>query len=428
MSVSQICLLILGCGLAVASAGLSAIETAVFSMNEERRRKLRSRNRQSAVLVEEVLGRPGEVMSALLLATTLANVPLIVVTLYLLESFGYGQDFLGWGMMAVVFGGVILVCELLPKLLALAMPVRLTVLGLPVVRGMLPVLEPVTDFLRLLCERVVEFLIPQRVVPSPYLTTEELETLIDIAQDEGTLNETEGRLIREVLKLGREPAKHCMTPRVDVFMIPDDIRNADAADVLRGRRYRRVPVRGANPDDILGILDVKEFLLRVEIPIAEQVQPPAFVPETMGALVLLRAFLKRRQHLAILLDEYGGIEGIVTLSDIIEELLGEEGPDSRSELYIEKLGENRALAAGNARLDDLAEALDWELEEAESVETIGGLVVEHLGFLPRVGATISINGRRIVVRRATRKRIKEVFIEPSPDAMNGTVFNPEGEE
>jgi CBS domain containing-hemolysin-like protein len=138
----------------------------------------------------------------------------------------------------------------------------------------------------------------------------------------------------------------------------------------------------------------------------------------MKSLDLLRSFTQHRQHLAILLDEYGGIEGIVTLSDLVEQLLGEEGPSARSELYIERLGSERVLAAGGARLDDLADQIGIEAE-GKDIETIGGLVIEHFGSVPRPGEFFVHGDWRITVRRATRKRVKEVLIEPAEESEEG---------
>ncbi len=409
MNGSQIALLILGGLLAVASAGFSAIETAISSMTQERRRKLRAKDARCAALLDDLLERPAALLNTLVLANTLANLPLIVVTLSLLDWLGLGDDVPGWVAIAAVFAVIIVACELIPKLAALAAPIRATRAGLPLARALMPLLAPVCEFLERTCKRLVALIVPGRAAPAPHLTGEEMETLVEIGRSEGSILRIEGRMIREVMRLGDKPAKHCMTPRIDVFSLPDDLSGDEAAEQLRRKRYRRVLVRGETPDDLIGVLDVKQFFLHSETPCVELVQPPSYVPETMNALALLSAFLTHRQHLAVLLDEYGGIEGIVTLSDIIEELLGEEGPDSRSELYIENLGNDRLLAAGSARLDDVGELLGWT--EREEVDTIGGLVVEHLGYLPRPGVVLLLDGWRIIVRRASRKRIKEVLIE-----------------
>ncbi|HEY8900092.1 MAG TPA: hemolysin family protein [Chthoniobacterales bacterium] len=411
--------LVLGILLAVASAGLSAVEMAIFSMNDERRRKLRLRDAGRAELFGKLIRHPDELANTLLLANTLMNLPLLVLLLVLVEMLGYADTLSGWGMLGVGFGVVVVLCDLLPKLVALAAPVRTTRLGLPFVKALLPALEPATAFLQRLSEAVVRRIVPRKVAPLKYLTDEELETLVKIGREEGTFDEVESRLLREVMKLRGESARHCMTPRVDAFTLPDNLTNAEAAEAVRRKRYRFVPVRGETPDDILGLLNVKDFLLHPSAShYTERLLPPSFVPETTKALDLLRGFLNHRQHLAILLDEYGGIEGLVTLSDLTEELLGEAGPSARNELYIERLGEDRLLAAGGAGIDDVAEQIGIELG-GKDIETVGGLVVEHFGNVPPPGQSFLVEDWRFTVRRATRKRVREVLIERVPSAGAG---------
>lgn len=416
MSVGFYAFIGLAVALGAASAALSAIETAMFSMNQERRRKLRARDPRRAAIFESLMVRPDDVANTILLANTFMNLPLLVLILWAGQSVAHSEGLPGWTLVTLAFVVIVIFCELLPKLVAFAAPVRTTRLSLPLVRRLIPVLGPATIFLRGICEHLVERLVGKRLAPLPNLTDEEMETLVEIGREEGTFDETESRLLREVMKLRNDSAKHCITPRVDVFTLPDDLTNDEAAQRVRRKRYRFVPVRGETPDDILGLLDVKEFLLRPSTAhYTERLQPPSFVPETMRALDLLRSFTHHRQHLAILLDEYGGIEGIVTLSDLVEQLLGEEGPGARNELYIERLSGDRVLTAGGARLDDLADQIGIDAG-GKDIETIGGLVIEHFGSVPRPGESFVHGGWRITVRRATRKRVKEVLIEPADGA------------
>jgi CBS domain containing-hemolysin-like protein len=411
MDAGVIALIVAGVALAVASAALSAVETAIFSMTQERRRKLRVRDARRAAALERLMERPDDVANALVLANTLTNLPLLVLLLFLASALGYADRLSGWGLIALGFVVVVVLCDLAPKLAALAAPVRTTRLGLPLVENLVRMLRPAIKRLHRWSDRLVA-MVSHRIAPLPYLTDEEIETLLVVGQEEGTFGETEARILQELTRLADKPARHCMTPRVDAFTLTDDLTNEEAAQIVRRKRYRFVPVRGESPDDILGLLDVREFLLHPSAShYTERLRPPSFVPESMKVLDLLRAFLGHRQHLAILLDEFGGIKGMVTLSDIVEELLGEEGPAGGSELYLEPLGEGRLLAAGNARLDDIAEHTGLEPESRE-IETIGGLVAEHFGSVPRPGESFLCDGWRITVRRATRKRVREVLIEP----------------
>src|SRR5207244_11343200 len=152
--------------------------------------------------------------------------------------------------------------------------------------------------------------------------------------------------------------------------------------------HQRVPVYVDTPDQILGIIDVKSFLLDPSDHYTENLILPSFVPETMRALELLKLFLTHAQALAIVVDEFGGTEGIITMSDIVEEILGDAAPSRGDvDVYIETLEDGKFLVSGHARLDDLREHLGFELE-ADGIDTIGGLVFNRLGYLPQAGAKV----------------------------------------
>src|SRR4029077_10595267 len=147
-----------------------------------------------------------------------------------------------------------------------------------------------------------------------------------MGEEEGALYEGEAEMIQEIIKLGDKTAKDCITPRVDSFALPDDLTNDDAIARLKEKRHRRVPVYADTPDQILGIIDVKTFLLDPSEHYTEKLIAPSFVPETMRALDLLKLFLTHAQGLAVVVDEFGGTEGIITMADIVEEILSDAVP------------------------------------------------------------------------------------------------------
>jgi putative hemolysin len=201
-----------------------------------------------------------------------------------------------------------------------------------------------------------------------------------------------------------------MTPRVDTFALPDDLTNEEVIAQLKDKRHRRVPVYADTPDQIVGIIDVRTFLLDPRDHYTENLALPSFVPETMPAMNLLRNFLSHPQGLAVVVDEFGGTEGIITLSDIVEEIISDAAPLGDADLYIEPLDDGRLLVSGNARLDDLTEHLGFELE-ADGIDTIGGFVFNRLGYLPAAGAQIEMPRLAITVRRTAKKRIEELLLQ-----------------
>jgi CBS domain containing-hemolysin-like protein len=274
----------------------------------------------------------------------------------------------------------------------------------------IPLLDRAGRGLETFSTALLDLLTPSHLHKRQRLSDEELETLVEIGEEEGALHQAEAEMIQEIIKLGDKTAKDCMTPRVDTFMLPDNLTNEEAIELLREKRLRRVPVYVDTPDQIIGILDVKHFLFDPSMHYTEALIAPSFVPETMRALDLLKLFLSHAQGLAIVVDEFGGTEGIITTTDIVEEILSDAVPRGDTDLYIEPLENGKFLVSGHARLDDLSELLGFELE-AEGIDTIGGLLFNRLGYVPASGAKLEMPRLAVTVRRAGRKRIEEILLE-----------------
>ena len=425
MTLLGLALLLAGIALLiVCSALFSGLETALFSLKPHQLRRLDEHHPSLAQFIQVLRNSPRRVLSVLLLADTFVNVPLVVLCLFFLWEGPLAGRVPQWIATTVIFAIVVLVCDLIPKLLALSAPYRLSTLGVFTLKHLMPLLDRVGTALEAVSTSVIDFLTPSHLRTRARITDEELETLVEMGEEEGSLHEAEGEMIQEIIKLGDKTAKDCMTPRVDTFSLPDDLTNEEAIARIKERRHRRAPVYAETPDQILGIIDVKTFLLDPSLHYTEVMVPPSFVPETMRAMDLLRSFLSHPQRLAIVVDEFGGTEGIITLSDIVEEIMSDAAPLGDADLYIEPLENGKFLVSGNARLDDLSEHLGFELE-AEGIDTIGGLVFNRLGYLPPSGTQIEIPRLTITIRRAGRKRIEEMLLEKTPCLTGGFETNPE---
>lgn len=407
--ISLVLLLVIG-ALIFGSALFSGLETALFSLKAHQLRRLEEHYPSLKNFIQVFRDHPRRVLNVLLLADVLVNVPLVVLCLFLLwEGPLAAAQFSQWLVAIVIFAIVVFVCDLIPKLLALSAPYRLSAVGVFTLRAVMPLLGRVGDSLERISEALVSSITPAQSSQSS-LHDEAFETLVEIGEEEGTLHEAEGEMIQEIIKLGDKTAKDCMTPRVDTFALPDDLTNEEAIAQLKEKRHRRVPVYADTPDQIVGIIDVRSFLLDPSEHYTENLVLPSFVPETMPAPSLLRSFLSHPQGLAVVVDEFGGTEGIITLSDIVEEIISDAAPLGHADLYIEPLEDGRFLVSGNARLDDLAEHLGFDLE-AEGIDTIGGLVFNRLGYLPPSGTQVEMPRLAITVRRTGRKRIEEMLLQ-----------------
>ena len=398
-------------GLIFVSALFSGLETALFSLRPHQLRRLEQNHPALVNFVQLFRDKPRRVLNMLLLGDGLVKVPLVVLCLFLLWRGPLAGRLPQWLAAIVIFAIVVLLCDLVPKLIALAAPYQLSTLGAFALQASVRLLDRVGSTLERVSTVIVDLLTPVRLRTRARLSDEELETLVEIGEEEGALHEAEGEMIQEIIKMGDKTAKDCLTPRVETFALTDDLTNEQAITQLKEKRFRRVPVYADTPDNIVGIIDVKLFLLDSSEHYTETLLAPSFVPETMRALDLLKLFLTHPQSLAIVVDEFGGTEGIITMSDIVEEILGDAAP-SRGDVvvYIEPLEDGKFLVSGHARLDDLREHLGFELE-ADGIDTIGGLVFNRLGYLPQAGAKVELSRLTVTVRRTSRKRIEELLLE-----------------
>jgi putative hemolysin len=392
------------------SALFSGVETALFSLKPHQLRRLEANHARLTKFIQLFRENPRRVLNVLLLGGGLVNVLLVVLCLFFLWEGPLAGRIPQWVAGIVIFAIVVLFCDLIPKLLALSSPYRLSAIGAFALQISMPILDRIGHGLETVSAYVVDLLTPSHLRIRPRLSDEELGTLIEMGEEEGALYEGEPEMIQEIIKLGDKTAKDCMTPRVDSFMLPDDLTNEEVIARLKKTRHRRVAVYADTPDQILGIIDVKLFLLDPSEHYTEKLIAPSFVPETMRALELLKLFLTHPQGIAVVVDEFGGTEGVITMEDIVEEILSDALPRGDVALYIEPLGNGKFLVSGNARLDDLSEYLGFRID-AEGIDTIGGFVFTRLGYLPPSGTKLEIPRLAITVRRAGRKRIEEVLLE-----------------
>jgi putative hemolysin len=218
-------------------------------------------------------------------------------------------------------------------------------------------------------------------------------------------------MVNKILALDKMQIREIMTPRVDMQCIEDTLTPDAMAAALRQIKHRRVPIIHDSPDTVEGILNVKEFLINPHRELDEVVELPNFVPDTMSVGKLLKAFRKQEHPVAIVIDEYGGTQGMVTLEDILEEIVGEiEDEFDTSEIMVQKLADRRWLINGKARLELVNEQCGLNLR-ASDVETIAGWMIAQLGSLPKDGERVKVDNVRATARKVVKNRVREVLLE-----------------
>jgi len=249
---------------------------------------------------------------------------------------------------------------------------------------------------------------------------EDIRTFVEEGHREGLLEEDAQEMIKGVIEFGDADVAEVMTPRTDMVSIPKTLAWEEMLAFVTEAGHTRIPVFNKNRDDIVGILYAKDLLPELAKPPeqprrawTELLREPYFVPETKHIDALLQEFRETHNHMAVVLDEYGGVCGVVTMEDVLEQIVGEivDEYDKEEEEEIRETGDGVFEVVGKAHLDEINDRLDIELPEHTDFDTIAGLVLDRLGHIPRAGETVVFDNVRITVLQATRRRIERLQIE-----------------
>ncbi len=401
-------------GLLALSAFFSGAEIALFSLSKLQLRRLRQEHPAQGQIISELLDQPHRLLSTILFGNTVASVAAAILGYSILQTLvPRHAEALAVPIMTIL----ILLCgEVTPKTLVirsaeffavhLARLIHWTVVS--------------TSQLRRTTE-AVSALIVQRIERLPYFSTQqarstaptedEYRTLLTASERAGVVRKEERYMVNKILALEKMQEKEIMTPRVDMQCVEDALSSDEMVGALRRIKHRRVPIIHETPDTVEGILKVKDFLVNPLRGLDEVVELPNFVPETMPVAKLLKNFRKQEHPVAIVVDEYGGTQGMVTLEDVLEEIVGEiEDEFDKSEIMLQKLDGRRYLINGKARLELVNEQCGLALQ-APDVETIAGWVIAQLGALPKEGEQVRFENVRATARKVLKNRVGEVLLE-----------------
>lgn len=410
-------LLALG-GLLVLSAFFSGTEIALFSLSKLQLRRLRQEHPAQGQIINELLDQPHRLLSTILFGNTVVTVAAAILGYTILRTL---TPLHAEALAVPVMTLLILLCgEITPKTLVirsagsfavhLARPIQWTVASTSYLRR---AAESLSAAIVLRIERLPFFAMQK--VRSAAPTEDEYRTLLTVSERAGVVRKEERYMVNKILALEKMQVREIMTPRVDMQCVDDALSPQDMADALRRIKHRRVPIIHETPDTVEGILKVKDFLTDRARELDEVVELPNFIPETMPVAKLLKSFRKQEHPVAIVVDEYGGTQGMVTLEDVLEEIVGEiEDEFDQSEIMVQKLDEHRYLINGKARLELVNEQCGLALL-ASDVETIAGWVIAQLGALPKEGEQVRAGNVRATARKVVKNRVGEVLLEMQPE-------------
>jgi len=316
-----------------------------------------------------------------------------------------------WWTLVVVLLLSLFVGEVLPKIFAVRRPEAWARRVAHPLAWLLRVTRGVHRLAQRLNRGLMAVTIPASVKPQVALTDADYRELVEFAFQQGNLAQAARDIILQIVNLDRRTVKEVMRPRAKMAAIGDDLTLEEMIVVARKAKFRRLPMFDETPDTIVGILNTRALLLDPNVDLSEAIEFPSFVPETMNLLQLFKSLQRQRRGMAIVVDEFGGVAGLVTMEDILTELVGKfHHAVEASGFVMEKLGPGRWRVNGTMRLDDFRREFP-ELPEVPGTETMGGLLAKLLDVIPSTGEAATFRGLKLTAHSVDDRRVREVLVE-----------------
>ena len=393
------------------SALFSASETALFSISKTRARHLAKENTETDKLIVRLKEDPHRLLTTILIGNNLVNIAAstlaATVAMALFPNYAFGVATGVMTFLILVFG------EVLPKSLATRNNVLVARLTVHFIRVMMFFFTPLIWMLNFIPR------ITGKIQHSPVATEEELMTFVEVVEEEGEIKEEEKKLIHNIFEFDDTKASEIMTPRRDMFVIDVDAPLNLRAVAESG--FTRIPVFQEDVDHIIGIVLIKDIFMhatKTGTPpdVRTIMRPPMFIPENKKLDELLQLFRKSKNHMAIVVDEHGGVSGLVTLEDALEELVGEIRDETdQEEPHLQRLAPGEWLVLGKASVDEVNEVLQLEIPESGEYDTFSGYVIDRIGRIPSEKEVIELGNCSVIVQEKDGNRINKYVVHlPKP--------------
>ncbi len=394
--------------LSVASFLLAAAESAYFSLSQWQTRSLAKEQPGRGELVSQLLEEPHKLISSLALGSTFANCIILGLGLLMIID-GSIWQIVGYSL--IIRGFILGLCEIVPKILGIRSPEKWVVRLAKPVWVFQKITLPVHSISQKLVDFAIRICIPNNINPNPKLSDEEFAELIDLAYRQGVIERSEREILNEIIKLDQKTAEEVMKPRSEMVCIQDTSDLNQMISYSKRDNYTRIPIYNETPDNVVGILNTRKLLLQPDDDVSEAIEFPSFVPSTMNLMNLLQSLQKQRRGLAIVLDEFGGTAGLITIEDILEELVGEMREEGEQiEFTVEKLHWNRWRVNGTLLIEDFQNVIP-ELKAIPEVDTMGGLVAALNEVVPKIGESLKHCSLELTVVSADERRVKELIVK-----------------
>ncbi|MFW5982104.1 MAG: hemolysin family protein [Halanaerobiaceae bacterium] len=396
------------------SAFFSGSETALMSVNKIRVKELVSKGDKKAALVNTLLKDNTKLLTTLLIGNNLVNIAASALATSL-AIFYFGSNGVGIAtgivtLLVLIFG------EIIPKALGSKRSVKFSRTVASYIYWLEKILFPFVAFFSL----IIKFFVGQSLSSS--LSEEEVRRFVNVSEKEGVIKEIEKKMINNIFEFDDTMVKEIMVPRIDMVCVNEEMKFTDFVSIAVEKGYSRIPVYRETIDNISGVIYVKDLLEVLldpnvvkhdDILLKDFIRPAYFIHESKRINELLAEMKKRKVHMSIILDEYGGVSGLVTIEDLLEEIVGEIQDEYDLEpKVIEFLSENEVLLDARIDIDELNEILIEPLgvDDDYEYETIGGFILYQLGYFPKKGEELKIGNLKIIIEETKRHRINKVRI------------------
>lgn len=412
MEPSQVWQIIVLIILLVLSGFFSMSETALMALSKIRIRHMVEEGVKGAKLVEKLTEDPNKLLGAILIGNNIVNIlaSSLATTLFvsLVGPSGVGVATAVMTVLVLIFG------EITPKSIAKQKSEEVSLKVSKLINIIVKILKPFIGIFSFISSLFIRLLGGDPKATEPFITEEELRTMVGVSEEEGVLEDVEKEMIFNVFDFADSQAKDVMVQRVDIVAVDTEATYEEVLEVIKTEQFSRIPVYNQTIDDIVGVLYVKDLIIAGQnkegFKVSDYMREPYYTFEFKKIKELFNEMKKTRNHLSVVLDEYGGTVGIVTIEDLIEEVFGDiEDEYDDYDKEIEVVKEDEYIVDGSAKLDDISELIGVNME-SEEFDSVGGLIIGELGRFPDNKEEVTLNKIRFVVEEVDKNRIKKVRI------------------
>ncbi len=409
-TIIQIVMLVI---LLIGSGFFSASETALMSLSRIRVRHMQEEGVKGAKLVGKLTEDSGKLLSSILVGNNVVNIAATSISTSLFISIlGTQGVAVATALMTIL---VLIFGEITPKTIAANNSEKIAILVSKPIKVIILILTPVVWVFNIITNIIFKLFGIKSKSGQPYITEEELRTMVNVSQEEGVLEIEERQIINNVFQFGDMQAKEAMVQRLDMVCIDADDGYKEIISLFKEEQFSRMPVYEESADDIIGIVNIKDIIFLEEDEIANfdirnYVREAFFTYEFKKITELLEEMKKDKSQMAIVVDEYGGTAGLITIEDLVEEIVGEiEDEYDEDESDIEVIKEDEYIIDGSKKISEVNELIGTNLE-SEEFDSIGGFIIGHLKRLPEEHEVIEVDGVKLCIESLDKNRIKKIRV------------------